>query len=263
MLTREERFYETAAKEIAETKLEQSTWGKAFSVALGDEQRAKALYIKLRVDQLERYYQQLIGDLLRDSRAEITRGRTFVCPYCENRTTAQRVDVDFLVQLFTGVPPVQYFCRSCRVELRVSGTPVKTSSTESPAAEKSNYGAAVSLVSGTSVKTTSAESEAAEKSNYGAAVLGVSGTPVKTSSTESGAAEKSNNGAALTGFILGLASIVLYFVGIIPVLAMVFGSIGLATFKPDAQKNKWMAGVGLALGVVYTATMLILYGHMK
>ena len=83
---------------------------------------------------------------------------------------------------------------------------------------------------------------------------------VSASSTAGG---KSNNGMAVTGFVLGLASAVLYVIGIVPILAVVFSGIGLATFKPETQKNRWMAGVGLTLGVVYLIMMLSHYGHLK
>jgi hypothetical protein len=70
-----------------------------------------------------------------------------------------------------------------------------------------------------------------------------------------------NNPMALTGFILGLASVGFYFIGILPILGIVFSSIGLATFKPDIQKNKWMAVAGLILSVLYTLMSLREHGH--
>lgn len=74
---------------------------------------------------------------------------------------------------------------------------------------------------------------------------------------------RTNNGMAVTGFILGLASIFLYFIGILPIFAVVFGGLGLTTFNSQTHKNKWMAVVGLALGVIYTIAMLNYYGHLK
>ncbi len=73
---------------------------------------------------------------------------------------------------------------------------------------------------------------------------------------------KKNNSMAATGFVLGIVSVFLYFIGILPILAIVFSSIGLGTFKPDSQKNKWMAGVGLALGIIYTLMYMRAYGHL-
>jgi hypothetical protein len=72
---------------------------------------------------------------------------------------------------------------------------------------------------------------------------------------------KKNNSMAVTGFVLGIVSAFFYFIGILPILAIVFSSIGLGTFKPDSQKNKWMAGVGLALGIIYTLMYMRAYGY--
>jgi tetratricopeptide (TPR) repeat protein len=71
------------------------------------------------------------------------------------------------------------------------------------------------------------------------------------------------NPMGLTGFILGLCSMVLYAIGIVPILAIVFSGIGMGTFKPDAQKYPWMAYVGLGLGILYTIMNLSAYGHLR
>lgn len=81
--------------------------------------------------------------------------------------------------------------------------------------------------------------------------------------SSSGGATKQNNGMAIAGFVLGIVSIFLYFIGILPILAIVFSSIGMATFKPESQKNKWMAGVGLALGIIYSLMMVNYYGRLQ
>jgi tetratricopeptide (TPR) repeat protein len=60
------------------------------------------------------------------------------------------------------------------------------------------------------------------------------------------------NGMAAAGFALGLASIPFYFIGILPILGIVFSAIGLGTFKPERQKAKWMAVTGLILGIIYS-----------
>ena len=77
------------------------------------------------------------------------------------------------------------------------------------------------------------------------------------------ATKKKNNPMALTGFIVGLVSMVLFVIGILPILTIVFSSIGLGTFKPVVQKNKWMAGVGLTLGIVSTLMYMREYGHFR
>jgi hypothetical protein len=56
--SREDEFYALATREVAESNLVTSAWGKEFSAALGDRQVALALYIKFRVEQLERDYQE-------------------------------------------------------------------------------------------------------------------------------------------------------------------------------------------------------------
>jgi hypothetical protein len=71
-----------------------------------------------------------------------------------------------------------------------------------------------------------------------------------------------NNPMALTGFIFGLVSMVLYYIGILPTLGIIFSSIGLGTFKPDIHKNRWMAAVGLILGILYTLMSMREHGHL-
>jgi Domain of unknown function (DUF4190) len=83
-----------------------------------------------------------------------------------------------------------------------------------------------------------------------------------TTQDSSNANEKKNNPMSLTGFVLGLISVVLYAVGLVPILAIIFSSVGLGTFKPELQKNKWMAGAGLALGIFHTLLYMRDYGHL-
>lgn len=60
--------------------------------------------------------------------------------------------------------------------------------------------------------------------------------------------ETPRNPAATTGLILGLASILFYEVGLVPILAIVFSGIGLS--KGPTGKGKAIAG--LVLGILYT-----------
>ena len=63
---------------------------------------------------------------------------------------------------------------------------------------------------------------------------------------------KQNNAMALIGFILGILSAFLYDkFSIIPIIGIIFSGIGLGTFNPETQKNKWMAWVGLCLSIIY------------
>lgn len=47
---------------------------------------------------------------------------------------------------------------------------------------------------------------------------------------------KPRNGFALTGFILGIASVLLASIGIIPILAIIFSGIGLGKVKDRSDK---------------------------
>jgi len=75
-------------------------------------------------------------------------------------------------------------------------------------------------------------------------------------------ASMQNNPYALTGLVLGFASVFLYVVGILPVLAVVFSAIGLGTFDERRHKNRWTAIVGLVLGILYTIMYMHAYGHI-
>ena len=60
------------------------------------------------------------------------------------------------------------------------------------------------------------------------------------------------NAFALVGFVLGLLSVVLYWVlGIVPLLAIIFSIIGLVGVKKSGQKGKGFAITGLVLGIVF------------
>jgi hypothetical protein len=74
--------------------------------------------------------------------------------------------------------------------------------------------------------------------------------------------ERQNNPLALTGFIIGIAGVFFHFIGVVPVAGIVLSSLGLGSFKPASQKNKWMAGWGLALSIIGTVMYLDAYGHL-
>lgn len=213
--THEERLYEIAANELANDQPKQGIWAKAFSLALGEELKAKALYIKLRVEQLESDYHRSASEVIDSSRDRITSGNKFVCPYCAELTTATCQFTNFSADRTRNGSEYQYLCDHCGAELLAEGG---AESKQRPAAQQPAIHAATA---------------------------------------------PSNNTMALVGFILGLVSVVLYMIGIIPLLAVVFSGIGLATFKPESQKNKWMAGVGLGLGILYTFMMMNAYGHIR
>lgn len=76
-----------------------------------------------------------------------------------------------------------------------------------------------------------------------------------------GLGNETNNGFGVTGFVLGLVSIFVYFIGIIPLLAMIFSAIGLSTFKEQTQKNKWMAITGLILGILFSILCIAFWAN--
>lgn len=73
---------------------------------------------------------------------------------------------------------------------------------------------------------------------------------------------KTYNMMGFAGFVLGCASILLAFIGIIPILAIVFSAIGWRTFDPKKHKAGWQARVGLVLGILYFFVYLQRYGYL-
>ena len=71
------------------------------------------------------------------------------------------------------------------------------------------------------------------------------------------------NGYAVTGLSLGIASVFLYFIGIIPLLAIIFSGIGLAKVKERQGKGQVQAWIGLVLGIVFSILCLSYYGHLQ
>ncbi|HSH95191.1 MAG TPA: hypothetical protein VK968_13650, partial [Roseimicrobium sp.] len=48
----DERFYQQVADELREGRTREALWTKAIAQSMGDEHKTKALYIRMRVDQL-------------------------------------------------------------------------------------------------------------------------------------------------------------------------------------------------------------------
>ena len=71
---------------------------------------------------------------------------------------------------------------------------------------------------------------------------------------------KKNNGMALASFILGLVSLI---IAGIPcgIAAVITGVTGLSKFNPETEKNKWMAIVGIIVGIIgaVSAALLVPY----
>lgn len=50
----DERHYQEVADELREGRVKEALWTKATAQSMGDEHKTKALYIRMRVDQLMR-----------------------------------------------------------------------------------------------------------------------------------------------------------------------------------------------------------------
>ena len=245
MPTREEQFYETASRELAENKLSEAIWAKAFSLAVADEQKAKALYIKLRVEQLEKAFSLAVADeqkakalyiklrveqlererprsaaeAIREAWPAIKSRQAFICPYCGAHTTA-------LYDFFSiSSRPHRYYCRACKKELYAEAPEAQTTA---------------AIKGDNPFPSDMPIALAPEKNNPFPSDMPIALAP------------KVNNPWALWGFIIGLVSVFFSWIGIIPLIGLVLSVTGLTTFKPESQKNKWMAGVGLCLSIIYT-----------
>lgn len=72
-----------------------------------------------------------------------------------------------------------------------------------------------------------------------------------------------NNPFAITGMVLGISSILLFIIGVIPILAIIFSGIGLSKVKQYGDRGRAQSWVGLILGILYTLTYLQYYGHLN
>jgi hypothetical protein len=70
--------------------------------------------------------------------------------------------------------------------------------------------------------------------------------------------KKKLNTMALIGFIVGLISLLLNFVGIMGIIACIFSGVGIGNFNPKTENNKWMAIIGLLCGI-----FSVIYGVIK
>lgn len=76
-------------------------------------------------------------------------------------------------------------------------------------------------------------------------------------------AQPMTNGLAVTGLCLGIASVFLAFIGIIPILAIIFSGLGLAKAHARGGAGQVQAWIGLVLGIVFTLVYLNMYGHIR
>ncbi|MDR3635480.1 MAG: hypothetical protein P4L84_16870 [Isosphaeraceae bacterium] len=64
--------------------------------------------------------------------------------------------------------------------------------------------------------------------------------------------EKHFNTLALAGVSFGLISCVFQALGVMPILGIVFSTLGLVSFDDRTEKMRWMAGFGLGLSILIT-----------
>jgi hypothetical protein len=81
MKKQRQQYYEVAANEILRKDRSPGVWGMAFSEAMGDRDKAVALYIKLRVQQLEEHDK---AELVRRRKVESMPQRVQHRMKCEN-----------------------------------------------------------------------------------------------------------------------------------------------------------------------------------
>ena len=80
--------------------------------------------------------------------------------------------------------------------------------------------------------------------------------------TLSGRVESRRNGFAITGLSLAIASVFLFEIVMIPILAVGFSGIGLAKVGACGGMGKVQAWFGLVLGILYTLVYMHRYGHL-
>lgn len=75
--------------------------------------------------------------------------------------------------------------------------------------------------------------------------------------------QKKYNSVGIVSFVFSLVGII---VAGLPcgIVATITGIIGIATFKPDKEKGKWMAITGLVIGIIEIIVMVMyLMGVME
>jgi hypothetical protein len=102
----DDAFYDQVAEEIETGNLVRGVWVRAFSEADGDENRAKAIYIKLRVTKLSANYRQQKevtqseGAISQETSEEDRQAKAFAQWQSEEKDLSPRVDMDGKSELF-------------------------------------------------------------------------------------------------------------------------------------------------------------------
>ena len=70
------------------------------------------------------------------------------------------------------------------------------------------------------------------------------------------------NGYAVASLSLGIAAVFLSFIGLISILAIVFGGVGLRKVRDRDGRGRVQSWIGLIPGIIYTIMYLQFYGHI-
>ena len=62
---------------------------------------------------------------------------------------------------------------------------------------------------------------------------------------------KTTNGLAMTSFALGIISVFVFQLVVLPIAALVTGIVAVSNFDEATQKGRWMAITGIVLGGIY------------
>jgi len=69
--------------------------------------------------------------------------------------------------------------------------------------------------------------------------------------------EKKNSGLGVASFVVGIVSMFVFQLILVPIAALVLGIVALSNFDSETQKGKWMAVTGVVLGSIYTLTAIV------
>ena len=110
MVDSRRKFYGQHPANSRKTNLPKPSGQRRPAFPVADEQKAKALYVKLRVEQLEREVPHSTAEVVQEAWPAITTGQAFVCPFCGADTTAPTRTLDLS-------RADRYYCQACKREL--------------------------------------------------------------------------------------------------------------------------------------------------
>ena len=111
----EEDLYEMAYSEVRGDSRRQGLWAKTLSESLGDEQKAEALYLRYRVEQLSREQLAQKQEKETESRMAGQQWRSeiipFICPHCGGMRSVTKGQISDRVA--TKPPAYTFSCGAC------------------------------------------------------------------------------------------------------------------------------------------------------